>query len=417
MGYVWMENNIRLYESLEDCCGCGTCKIACPKHAITMEKDAYGFLYPSIVSELCINCGICKRVCAYQQKKKNSNPRKVYALSLKNKDILRQSASGGAFSGIAERWIEEDGVVFGAAFISENGEQTAKHCSAMTKKELKRLFGSKYVQSDLEDTFVVAKDYLEKGKKVLYSGTPCQIAGLKAYLGTDYEKLFTIDLVCHGVPSNRMFQEYLRSEATRRGVLIDNLKFRDKDYGWGLNARLYYRAGEKNKSIVLPSYESSYYELFLKGEIYRPNCYSCPYANEHRPGDLTLGDFWGIEEEHPDYLQPVGKLNQSAGISMLMINSEKGETLFRECKSLFWYYPSTFENASRHNEQLNHPSSPGENRDTVLKLYKEKGYGAVDKWFWKQKRKDKRKESIKYHLHNDIPEPIRAIVKKVIGRE
>ena len=156
--------------------------------------------------------------------------------------------------------------------------------------------------------------------------------------------------------------------------------------------------------------------MFLKGEIYRPNCYSCPYANEHRPGDLTIGDFWGIEEEHPDYLQPVGKLNQSSGISMLMINSEKGEVLFRECESLFWYYPSTFENASRHNEQLKHPSSPGENRDTVLKLYKEKGYEAVDKWFWKQKRKDKRKESIKYHLHNDIPEPIRAIVKKVIGR-
>lgn len=411
-----MENNIRLYESQEDCCGCGTCKIVCPKHAINMEKDAYGFLYPSIVSELCINCGICKRACAYQKKKNNSNPRKVYALSLKNTDILRQSASGGAFSGIAERWIEEDDVVFGAALISEHGKLAAKHCSAMTKEELKKLFGSKYVQSDLEDTFVDAKDYLEKGKKVLYSGTPCQIAGLKAYLGTDYENLFTIDLVCHGVPSNRMFQEYLRSEETRRGARIENLKFRDKDYGWGLNAKLYYHVGEKAKSIVLPSYESSYYELFLKGEIYRPNCYSCPYANEHRPGDLTIGDFWGIEKEHPDYLQPVGKLNQSAGISMLMINSEKGEALFRECESLFWHYPSTFENVSRHNEQLKHPSSPGKNRDTVLKLYKEKGYRAVDKWFWKQKRKDKRKESIKYHLHNDIPEPIRAIVKKVIGR-
>lgn len=411
-----MKNNSILYERQEDCCGCGTCKIACPKHAITMEIDTYGFVYPVIDSELCINCGICRKVCAYQQKEESNEPRKVYAMSLKNTDILRQSASGGAFGGIAERWIEEGGIAFGASLISENGQLTVKHCSATTKEELKRLLGSKYVQSDLGDTFVTAKDYLKKGKLVLYSGTPCQIAGLKAFLGTDYNNLLTIDLVCHGVPSNTMFQNYIKIEEKKLRALIKDFKFRDKDSGEGYNAKLSYYLKEQIKDIILPSYKSSYYELFLKGDIHRPNCYQCPYANEHRPGDMTIGDFWGIEEEHPDYLQPVGKLNQSSGISVLMINSEKGETLFKECESLFWYYLSTFDNAARHNEQLKHPSSPGKNRDTVMKLYKEKGYGAVDKWFWKQKRKDKRKESIKYHLHNDIPEPIRAIVKKVIGR-
>lgn len=412
-----MENCIILFQRKENCCGCGACRAACPRHAITMEKDIYGFRYPVIASELCISCGICRKVCAYQQKRENSSPRKVYALSSKNTDILQKSSSGGVFSGIAERLIEEGGVVFGAAFIKEQGELTVRHCSAMTKKELKKQLGSKYVQSDLGDTFAVAKDYLEKGKKVLYSGTPCQIAGLKAYLGTDYDNLLTMDLVCHGVPSNSMFREYLKSEEARIEAPIEDLKFRDKDYGWGLNAKLYYRSRGEVQSSVIPSYESSYYELFLKGEIYRHNCYECPYANEHRPADLTIGDFWGIEEEHPEYLQPTGMLSQSAGISMLMINSRKGEVFFEQCKSLFWYYPSTFENASRHNEQLKHPSFPGKNRDMILKLYKEKGYKAVDKWFWKQKQKQKRKENIKYHLHNDIPTPIRTIIKKIIGRE
>lgn len=411
-----MKENIILYKRQEDCCGCETCRIVCPKHAITMEEDIYGFPYPVIEDGLCINCGTCKNVCAYQKKIENNNPRKVYAMSLKNTDILQQSASGGVFGGIAERWIEEGGIVFGAALIIENGELTTKHCSATTEEELKRLLGSKYVQSNLGNTFAIVKDYLEKGKKVLCSGTPCQIAGLKAYLGTDYKKLITMDLVCHGVPSNSMFQNYLKLEGNKIGSQIEDFKFRDKDYGWGLNAKLYYRSKGDIQSKVFPSYKSSYYELFLNGEIYRHNCYECPYANEHHPADLTIGDFWGIEEEHPEYLQPEGELDQLKGISMLMINSEKGEALFEKYKSLFWYYPSTFENASRHNEQLKRPSSFGKNRDVVLRLYKEKGYEAVDAWFWKQKQKEKRKESIKYHLHHDIPAPIRTLVKKIIGR-
>lgn len=411
-----MGNNSILYERQEDCCGCGTCKVACPRYAITMEIDTYGFVYPVIANEACINCGICRKICAYQQKKENNNPRRVYAMALKNIDSLRRSASGGVFGGMAEQWIEEGGIAFGASLMTKNEGLTVKHCSATTKEELKRLLGSKYVQSDLEDTFVTAKDYLKKGKLVLYSGTPCQIAALKAFLGRDYNNLLTIDLVCHGVPNNAMFQNYIKIEEKKLRAHIKDFKFRDKDSSEGYNAKMSYYLKGQIKNIILPSYRSSYYELFLKGDIHRPNCYQCPYANEHRPGDLTIGDFWGIEKEHPDYLQPVGKLDQSAGISMLMINSEKGEVFFRKCESLFWYYPSTFENASRHNEQLKHPSSLGENRDTVLELYRENGYEAVDAWFWKQKQKEKRKESIKYHLHHDIPAPIRTLVKKIIGR-
>lgn len=214
-----------------------------------------------------------------------------------------------------------------------------------------------------------------------------------------------------------MFQDYIKYEEKKLRTTIKDFKFRDKDFGEGFNARLLYSTKGQIKERILPSYKSSYYELFLEGSIYRSNCYQCPYANEYRPGDLTIGDFWGIEVEHPKYLQPVGKLNQSAGISMLMINSEKGEALFNKCESLFWNYPSTFENVSKHNKQLKQPSSPGENRDLVLKLYEEKGYEAVDRWFWKRKRKKKMIECLKYHAHNDIPKPIRTIAKKVIGRK
>ena len=412
-----MNTGIVLYEKKEKCCGCGTCKIVCPQNAITMEKDSYDFLYPVINMERCIDCGLCKKICTFQQgMEKNFSP-KVYALALKNLDELLQSASGGVFGGIAKQWIIEGGVTFGAAFVKDGEHLTLCHSLATTGEELKRQLGSKYVQSDLGDTFIVVKELLQKGKKVLYSGTPCQIVGLKSYLGKDYSNLVTMDLVCHGVAACSMFQGYLKAEGEKIGSKIENFVFRDKELGWGLNAKLYYNSPEgKIASKVIPSYESSYYELFLHGDIYRDSCYNCPYANKNHPADMTLGDFWGIEKEHPEYLEPNGKLNQSVGVSMLMINSKKGEAVFDSMKDLFWYYPSSFEIAARNNEQLRKPSSIGEKRQKILELYKEKGYDAVDKWFWKQKKTIRRRENIKYYLHKTIPEPIRVIVKMVLRR-
>ena len=297
----------------ENCCGCAACEQVCPKRCITLKADSEGFWYPKVNAQICINCNLCEKVCPVLNQDEERTPLKVYAAINKDESVRSKSASGGMFTIVAEEVLNKGGIVFGVLF---DEKWNAVFGYTETVEGLDALRKSKYVQAWVGNAYKKVKEFLEQGRLVLFTGTPCQIAGLKAYLRTDYENLFTIDLVCHGVPSNRMFQEYLRSEATKRGALIENLKFRDKDYGWGLNARLYYHVGEKTKSIVLPSYESSYYELFLKGEIYRPNCYSCPYANEHRPGDLTIGDFWGIEDEHPNYLQPVGKLNQSAGISI-----------------------------------------------------------------------------------------------------
>lgn len=412
-----MKKDAMIFNDKKSCCGCGVCAMVCPKQAIAMEEDAFDFLYPRLKKENCISCGLCERICAFQKQPNNDRPKAVYALSRKDTQRLMDSASGGVFAGIAEQWIEQGGVVFGVALLQRGGILTPSHTMAQTKEELLLLLGSKYVQSDLGTAYSDTQNLLDSGRKVLFSGTPCQIAGLKSWLKKDYPGLVTIDLVCHGVPSAEMFQDYLAVESKKLGYPIQDFRFRDKEKGWGLNAKLIYSEQGKEKCVCVPSNQSSYYELFLRGEIYRESCYHCPYANTHHPADLTIGDYWGIEQEHPSYLTPDGTLDQKAGVSMLMVNTTKGAEAFETYKDVFWYYSSTFECVSKHNEQLNHPSSPGSHREELLRLYQKKGYRAVDRWYWKQKHRANRKEWVLYHLHHDVPEPIRNVVKKCLRRK
>ena len=403
-----------MYDDKKLCCGCGVCALVCPKQAIVMEPDSYGFVYPHIKKEICISCGLCERACSFQKQSSNNMPKAVYALSRKDSQRLMDSASGGVFAGIAEQWIEQGGIVFGVALLQRNETLNPSHTMAQTKEELLPLLGSKYVQSDLGTAYSDTKNLLDRGKKVLFSGTPCQVAGLKNWLKNDYGGLLTIDLVCHGVPSSAMFQNYLEVESKKIGHSIEDFRFRDKGKGWGLNAKLIYSEQGKDKCVCVPSNQSSYYELFLRGEIYRESCYHCPYANAQHPADLTIGDYWGIEQEHPSYLTPYGTLDKETGISMLMVNTAKGAEAFEIYKDAFWHYPSTFECVSKHNEQLIHPSSPGIHRETVLKLYQKKGYRAVNRWYWKQKNRENRRNRLLYHLHHDMPKPIRNAFKKII---
>ncbi|MGN0335136.1 MAG: Coenzyme F420 hydrogenase/dehydrogenase, beta subunit C-terminal domain [Lachnospiraceae bacterium] len=408
-----MKKKAIIYDDKKLCCGCGVCALVCPKQAIVMEPDSYGFIYPHIKKESCISCGLCERACAFQKQPNNNMPEAVYALSRKDTQRLIDSASGGVFAGIAEQWIEQGGVVYGVALLRRNGTLTPCHTMAETTEELLPLLGSKYVQSDLGTAYSHTKNLLDSGRKVLFSGMPCQVAGLKSWLKKDYVGLLTVDLVCHGVPSAAMFQDYLAVESQRTGYIIEDFRFRDKG-NEGYNARMIYSDQGKQCSVRVPSNKSSYYELFLHGEIFRENCYHCPYANAHHPADLTIGDYWGIEQEHPSYLTPDGTLDQKAGISMVMVNTAKGAEAFETYKDAFWYYPSTFECVSKHNEQLNHPSSPGSHREELLRLYQKKGYRAVERWYWKQRHRANRKEWVLYHLHHDVPEPVRNALKKII---
>ena len=411
-----MKKKTIIFDDKKKCCGCGVCALICPKQAIVMKPDLSGFMYPHIKKESCISCGLCERACAFQKEQNNNMPEAVYALSRKDTQRLMDSASGGAFAGIAEQWIEQGGIVFGVALLQRNGTLIPSHTMAQTKEELLPLLGSKYVQSDLGTVYSDIKNSLDGGRKVLFSGTPCQVAGLNSWLQKDYEGLLTIDLVCHGVPSSVMFQDYLAIESQRIGYIIEDFRFRDKE-NEGYNARMIYSDHGKKCSVCIPSNESSFYELFLHGEIFRENCYHCPYANAHHPADLTIGDYWGIEQEHPSYLTPNGVLDQKKGISMLMVNTAKGAEAFEIYKDAFWYYPSTFECVSKHNEQLTHPGLPGVHREEVLKLYQKKGYRAVDRWYWKRKKRADKRDWILYHLHNDVPEPIRNILKKYLRRQ
>lgn len=406
-----------LFENKKQCCGCGVCSIVCPIQAIEMVADENGFIYPRIQEEKCNCCGLCKKTCAFQKQNECNISKVVYALSKKDKKSLLQSASGGAFAGIAENWIKEGGVVFGAALAFRNGKLTPCHMMAQTQEDLLPILGSKYVQSDVGRKFYEVKKLLETGRKVLFSGTPCQIAGLKSWLRKDYSELLTIDLVCHGVPNAKMFRDYIEIEEEKLGKSIEDFRFRDKENGWGLNAKIYYTTNGKRSTVLIPSNQSSFYELFLRGEIYRENCYNCPYANGRHPADLTVGDYWGIEIEHPEYLRPKGMLDQKDGISMLMVNTEKGEDVFEMYKDVFWYYSSSFEKASKHNDQLRHPSIPGANREKILILYQKKGYRSVDSWYWAKKRRENLGENVKYCLHKCIPSLVRNILKKMLRRE
>ncbi|MCM1223998.1 MAG: Coenzyme F420 hydrogenase/dehydrogenase, beta subunit C-terminal domain [Lachnospiraceae bacterium] len=338
-----------------------------------MEEDEYGFLYPQINSERCIGCQKCKHVCAFQNVKVKNDVKEVYAAVTEDKDILMHSASGGIFATLANAWVEKGGIAFGAAF---NQEWSVHHVSAVSKEEIGKLQGSKYVQSDTEKTFQQVKEMLRQGKRVLYSGTPCQIAGLYGYLGNRDENLVTIDIVCHGVPNGRMFQEYLKVIESQTGGKIQSFAFRDKKKGWGIEGKVEIASDKGKKVMTVWKSKSSYVSYFSYGWIYRECCYGCPYTNSHRPADLTIGDYWGIEREHPEYLGKNG-WDESRGISLILVNTEKGRKCLEQNKELIELRKSDFVRAARGNMQLQQASKRGR-REEILELYLQDGWRIVD---------------------------------------
>lgn len=321
-------SSIVLFDDKKDCCGCGACMNVCPKNAIRMAEDEVGFVYPEIDQNLCIGCGACKKACGYQMQPMMQKSEAVYAAASNDDNLLRKSASGGAFAVLAENVLKKGGVVYGAALPLENGKLEPKHLRIDTVERLTELQGSKYVQSAIGDTYAQAKKDLLDGKSVLFSGTPCQIAGLKQYLKKDYENLLTVDIICHGVPSKRFFQSFMEDYGKKLGGTITEFYFRDKSKGQGMITRSVYKNknGEQQEKIIVGNL-LSYFNFFLRSFTYRKNCYSCPFASEKRVGDLTLGDFWGFHEEYPSYDEKQG-LSNGKGVSCILVNLQKmAETL------------------------------------------------------------------------------------------
>ncbi len=341
----------------------------CPKSAIEMKPDEFGFLYPNIDGSLCVKCGKCMSACVYKEADQGMMPKKVYGALAEN-TLYQKSTSGGAFSAIATSFMKNGGFVAGAAGSFENNVYDLKHIIAKDSDELEKIFGSKYVHSRGYEVFDDVKKTLSEGKKVLFSGTPCQVAAIKE-LTHDDDNLFTVDIICHGVPSVSMFNDCLKGLSKELGSRIMGFCFRDKAAGGGYKAVV---RTEKGKYILSHGL-ISFYKLFLDSVIFRENCYSCPYAGKNRVGDITLGDFWGFKEVFPLHEK------KDRYWSCVLVNSEKGKRLFEESKELLEVMESDIDSIAKYNHQLNAPSLKPSSREMYQNAYKEGGYGALEKLY------------------------------------
>ena len=362
---------IQLFKNKYQCCGCNACEMVCGKKAITMIEDEYGFRFPQIDTEKCVGCGSCQKVCCINNDVELCKPGTVYAASYKNKDISAKSASGGIFAALAKQVLTEGGIVFGSAYTKQFDVEVI---SIEKIEDLPRLQGSKYVQSSMNSSFLKIKSELQAGRTVLFCGVPCQVEALKRFLGRSYENLLLVDIVCHGVPSNRMLKDYLAFLADKKQMEVQSIQFRTKTKGQNVYGEIAYRQVSHTGEIAyrqepLISYKSSYYKLFLNCQTFRDSCYHCKFAGTKRPGDISLCDYWGIEDEHPDFVKEVEK-EGLAGISAIMVNTNAGLAFFERLKQEFLLRESTVEQVAKHNPQLQVPSVETAERKQVLDCYR-----------------------------------------------
>lgn len=344
-------------EELErkECCGCSSCIQKCPTNAISMVANKEGFLYPIIDKEKCINCGLCARVCPQlknMEKNEDIYP-KAYAMRNHNKNDLKKSSSGGIFSVIAKYVIENNGVVFGAAY---NDDLDVNHIKVENERDLNLLRSSKYVQSNINNTYKEAEKELKLGKIVFFTGTPCQIAGLKAFLVNDYDNLITADLVCHGVPSQKLFHTYIDYLSKKFGSKVLKYNFRSKEKkGWGLVSKVETEDGKIR--FIEPDFDP-YYSNFLESNTYRESCYVCHYTNCNRVSNITLADYWGVNGIHP-------KFYNEDGNSLILINDFKGEQLLKTILNKVESIETDISLAVKHNNNLVKPSHRSSIRNEI----------------------------------------------------
>ncbi len=360
------------------CSGCTACYTACPKHAITMVPDKLGFKYPVVNKELCVECGLCVKVCSFCTPQLNDNPQRVFVARNLNSDEIRSSRSGAIFPELYKTILKDNGVVYGAAF---DKALNVVHKAAYLEDSCREFKGSKYVQSELGDTFNCLIKELKEGKTVLFSGTPCQVSGLLSVVPSSLKsKLYTVDIICHGVPSPKLFNDYLE-RFQRVSDSIIGFNFRDKDLkGWDDHREsLTY----ENKGKV---YSTLYTQLFYSNAFFRDSCYACPFANTKRPGDITLGDFWGWEKVDME----INKDN--IGCSLLYINTTKGELLFEKVKDRLYLISTDIEHSLQRN--LQQPTPKPNNRESLVKLYITNGYSSLINKYYRRSLLDVLKQVI-----------------------
>ncbi|MBE5805386.1 MAG: (4Fe-4S)-binding protein [Clostridiales bacterium] len=347
------------------CNGCGVCTLVCPKNCIKMVEDGEGFLYPEIDESKCIKCNKCKRLCGNFNNKTEENE-KAYLTINKSEEQLKSSSSGGMFYLLADYIIKKSGVVFGVTY---NEKLEAIHDYSENIEDCKKFCGSKYVRSNLGNSYEMVKKFLDEDRYVLFTGTACQISGLKMYLSKNYEKLILCDILCHANPSPKVFKYYIKNLEIIKGKKVKNISFRSKENGWRNQTPIIeYVDGEKEE-------ENTYFTAFVREMINRPSCYSCKFASKRRITDFTIGDFWGYEKIMPE-------IDETNGISLLNVNSNKGNIIFEELKDKMLYYNVDYDlacsfnhyrnvNVHRNREKFFEKLSAGEiNENNIIKYMK-----------------------------------------------
>ncbi len=386
------------------CCGCRACEQACPASCIHMFEDEEGFLYPEKVREICNNCGICEKVCPFISKeeldlKYESSEQHAYLAIHKDENTILKSASGGAFSAIVETFCIDNFAVFGSEM---DDNLLVKHSYAETIHGTHKYRRSKYVQSNIGETFKEAEHFLIQGKNVLFTGTPCQIAGLLLYLKKNYDNLFCVDIICNGVPSQKIFNLYKDYLEQKYNGNITEFSFRHKTYS------LFHGYNSKNikaiigkKIIVKNSQNDIYLKAYHSGLFNRPSCYQCKYANPNRISDITIGDFWRVEELYPDK-------EAHKGISIMIANTAKGRTLVSKMQNLMMMEEIDKELVIKRNGRLNNPSTIHPKREEFFNLLKYQQIdGVVDRCI-------PRATIARVIWNKAIPKKVKSIIIKIL---
>lgn len=381
----------------DECTGCRACVLSCPTQCIEMCMDADGFLYPQYIDEeKCIQCDLCKNKCHILTDNFNVEQIKGYGFVSKNMELLRNSTSGGFFSLIAKYFIDAGGWVFGSVYDDKFNVITI---GSNQFQDVKKMCGSKYVLNDTAHSYNEVKKKLNNNLPVLYCGVPCQIAGLKTYLGKDYEKLFLIDILCHGGPSARLFQTYLKWIENKYDKKVVSYVFRDKKYGRKTIGTIVFDDGEE--LTVMPS-DDPYCSAFYQGKTYRKSCYQCKYACRKRVGDITIGDYWGAEKYHTE-------INMDNGFSAIIVNNHKGSWLLQLIIKDSILVNTTVERIANNNGILNHPTQYYIYRDEIYKsVCGGKFSFAANKYMYAEARW---KTIIKKYIPNNLKIILRRVFK------
>lgn len=351
--------------NFSECSSCAACANVCARNAISMQLDAEGFYRPVIDSEKCVRCGKCEKICPSVHLVENPNASKAIPLTLaayaKNERIRLESSSGGVFSVLAERILDDGGVIVGVAQLSKTH---FGHVFVEEKAGLKKLRGSKYVQADVGLVYRNVKSLIKNGRKVLFSGTPCQVAGLYAALENlaSSTNLFTVDVVCHGAPSVRVFEKYVDSVEKNNSAEVLFTSFRDKRIGWNMNSMtmsLISVSGE-NFQISESEEKNKYLRLFIKNFCLNESCSTCRYSRLPRIADITLGDYWGVEKCHPE-------MYDDKGTSVILINTDRGRALFETVKENVNYCESDIRLATSCQQNITGSSTEHPQRKDFLK--------------------------------------------------